>query len=160
MRSILAIAIDSLWYILPAYIANMSPVIFGGGKPLDFNKKFVDGKRILGNHKTIKGFVAGVICGTAMGIAQGRVLQGILLSLGAMIGDIVGSFIKRRLNIEEGGPVPLLDQEGFLIFSILLTYPIENIGIYSVIFLLFLTPLLHKGTNVVAYYLKLKEVGH
>ncbi len=160
MRSLLTLIIDSLWYILPSYIANMSPVIFGGGVPLDFNKRFIDGRRILGSHKTVRGFISGVICGTVVGIAQGRTLQGFLLSLGAMIGDMVGSFVKRRLNIEEGGSVPLLDQEGFLIFSILFAYPIENIDIYSIIFLVLLTPLLHKGTNVVAYYLKLKEVGH
>ncbi len=160
MRDILTVVIDSLWYILPSYIANMSPVVFGGGKPLDFNKKFIDGRRVLGDHKTIRGFISGVVCGTIVGVSQGRALQGFLLSLGAMVGDMVGSFIKRRLGIEEGGSVPILDQEGFLVFSILFSYPVENIDIYSIIFLLILTPLLHKGTNIIAYYLKLKEVGH
>ncbi len=160
MRDILATIVYSIWYILPSYIANMSPVIFGGGKPIDFNKKFIDGRRILGDHKTIRGFISGVILGTIAGIAQGRALQGILLSLGAMVGDAIGSFIKRRLGIEEGGSVPLLDQECFLVFSILFAYPIESVDLYSIIFLLFLTPLLHKGTNVIAYYLKLKEVSY
>ncbi len=30
----------SIFYILPAYVANGAPVIFGGGKPIDMNKKF------------------------------------------------------------------------------------------------------------------------
>ncbi|HDI74262.1 MAG TPA: CDP-2,3-bis-(O-geranylgeranyl)-sn-glycerol synthase [Candidatus Korarchaeota archaeon] len=160
MSDVLGTAIRSIWYILPSYVANMTPVIFGGGRPLDLNKKFIDGRRILGDHKTIRGFISGLITGTLVGCMQGRPLTGFLLSLGTMVGDSFGSFVKRRMGIEAGGSAPLLDQEGFLIFSILFTYPLEPLSLDSLIFLLLITPVLHKATNMVAYHLKLKGVSH
>ena len=42
------IIIQALWIIIPAYIANGFALVFGGGKPIDFNKNLKDGKRILG----------------------------------------------------------------------------------------------------------------
>ncbi len=149
-----------VWYILPSYFANMSPVIFGGGRPLDMGRRFLDGRRILGDHKTVRGFLSGVLIGTLVGCLQGRSLAGFLLSLGAMVGDSTGSFIKRRLSMEPGKPAPLLDQEGFLLFSMLMAYPVEPLDAWSIIFLLVLTPLLHRGTNLIAHWLGLKGVSH
>ncbi len=160
MLDLTILILKSLWYILPSYVANMSPVIFGGGRPLDMGRKFLDGRRILGDHKTIKGFASGILIGTLVGCLQGRSLAGFLLSLGAMLGDSLGSFVKRRMGIEAGGSAPLLDQEGFLIASILLAYPVEPLDMGSILFLLVVTPALHKGTNVIAHRLGLKGVDH
>ncbi len=152
--------LHALWYVLPSYFANMSPVLLGGGKPLDMGKNFIDGRRILGNHKTVRGFLSGLLIGSLVGALQGRLLQGFALSLGAMLGDCIGSFLKRRLGIAEGRPAPILDQEGFLVFSLLLASPIESLSLESILFLLVITPLLHWGTNLMAHLLGLKEVGH
>jgi len=156
----LSFVLEAIWYILPSYFANMSPVLFGGGRPLDMGKSFKDGRRILGDHKTIRGFLSGIIVGTLVGLIQGRSLQGFALSLGAMVGDCFGSFIKRRIGLMEGQSAPLLDQEGFLIFSLIFAYPIEEIAIESVIFLLIITPILHFGTNFLAHAIGIKEVAH
>src|SRR3989338_11263349 len=51
--------------VLPMYFTNSSALLFGGGKvPLDFGRKFLDGKPILGTSKTWKGAINGVIVGT------------------------------------------------------------------------------------------------
>jgi CDP-2,3-bis-(O-geranylgeranyl)-sn-glycerol synthase len=60
----------AVWLGLPAWIANSTPVIFGGGKPIDGGKLFRDGRRILGDGKTIRGFLAGVIFGSLTGFIQ------------------------------------------------------------------------------------------
>jgi CDP-2,3-bis-(O-geranylgeranyl)-sn-glycerol synthase len=156
----LSFILEAIWYILPSYFANMSPVLFGGGRPLDMGRSFRDGRRILGDHKTIRGFLSGIIVGTLVGFIQGRPLQGFTLSLGAMVGDCFGSFIKRRIGLVEGQSAPLLDQEGFLIFSLIFTYPIEGLAIEPVIFLLIITPILHWGTNFLAHAIGIKEVAH
>ena len=59
-----------IWFILPPYIANMAPVIWGGGPPLDGGRPFFDGKRILGNAKTIRGTFVGILAGTIVGLLQ------------------------------------------------------------------------------------------
>ncbi|MDD5096827.1 MAG: CDP-archaeol synthase, partial [Candidatus ainarchaeum sp.] len=51
-------------FILPCYIANAAPVLLGGGQPIDFGANFPDGRRILGDAKTVRGFVGGVAAGT------------------------------------------------------------------------------------------------
>lgn len=55
----LATLIFSLLFIVPAYFSNAGMVIVGGGKPLDKGKLWHDGRRILGDHKTISGLVKG-----------------------------------------------------------------------------------------------------
>ena len=53
----LEIILQALWLILPAYVANASAVLVGGGTPVDFGKNWRDGKRILGDGKTWRGLL-------------------------------------------------------------------------------------------------------
>ncbi len=55
----LATLIFSVLFIVPAYFSNAGMVIVGGGKPLDKGKLWRDGRRILGDHKTVSGLVKG-----------------------------------------------------------------------------------------------------
>jgi len=157
----------ALIFILPAYVANGSPVVISRLIPLlhpiDGGKKFLDNRRILGNGKTIEGFLGGVILGTAtslvlefMGLHS--VGEGFVLSVGALVGDIAGSFIKRRLGLERGDPAPLLDQLDFL-FGALLLYSIfyGSIDLEETLILIVITPVIHLATNMAAYALKLKD---
>ena len=160
--------LKALYYILPAYCANGAPVIFGGGKPLDFGKKFLDGKPIFGSHKTIRGFISGLTIGTFVGLIQwifganvdhlrvGAPL-GFALSLGAMIGDLLGSFIKRRLDLKPGASLPIIDQMGFVIVALAFGSLIEPPTLTEVIIILLLTGLLHLLTNRIAYHLRIKR---
>ncbi len=54
-----ATLIFSMLFIVPAYFSNAGMVIVGGGKPLDRGKNWRDGRRILGDHKTVSGLVKG-----------------------------------------------------------------------------------------------------
>jgi CDP-2,3-bis-(O-geranylgeranyl)-sn-glycerol synthase len=168
--------VQVLLFILPAYIANATPVIFGGGMPIDFRRKFTDGERILGDGKTWRGLLAGLFFGTLTGIVESQLcssamLQGALcmnflvlgfvLSLGAMLGDLAGSFIKRRMRIKRGQPSLILDQLSFLLFAILFSVPFAPAGLFtldSLLFLVVLTYLLHVITNIFANRLGLKKV--
>jgi CDP-2,3-bis-(O-geranylgeranyl)-sn-glycerol synthase len=46
----------------------------------------------------------------------------ITLSFGALLGDIVKSFFKRRLGFEKGASFPIADQYDFVIGALLFTY--------------------------------------
>jgi len=176
----LTLIFNTIWLFLPAYTPNNFALVFGGGKPIDMGKNFFDGIRILGDGKTFRGFFGGLVGGTITGLVQyfiepvlkinffsGMDLSSALslflfLSLGSLSGDMVGSFIKRRLNIERGGKAPILDQLDFLIFAIIFASFHENFHrLYTSEIILagiILTPLLHRLTNFIAYLLKLKDV--
>ena len=117
--------LGTIWLFLPAYFANAAPVLLHGGGPLDGCKNWSDGKRILGDHKTVYGTIVGIAVGSVFGIIQGNTLQGTLFGIGAIIGDLLFAFIKRRLGIQPGKPFPLWDQVGFIILAILLGSLVE-----------------------------------
>jgi CDP-2,3-bis-(O-geranylgeranyl)-sn-glycerol synthase len=153
--------VQALWFILPAYFANSTPVLFGkifkGKFPMDFGSVLKDGHPVFGPGKTWPGFFGGLLVGTLTGFLQGRILAGILLSFGALLGDLVKSFFKRRFNITRGKSWPVIDQLDFLIGALLFVSVVEKPGLGIIIVLLLLTPLLHLATNVIAYLLKLKK---
>ena len=112
--------IGTIWLFLPAYFANAAPVLLHGGGSLDGGRNWRDGKRILGDHKTIYGTLAGITVGALFAVAQGNALQGTLFAIGAILGDLLFAFIKRRLGLEPGKALPLWDQVGFVILAIIL----------------------------------------
>ena len=150
-------------FILPAWIANGTPVIFGGGAPIDFGKKF-GGRPIFGKHKTIRGTASGIVGGLVVAVLEYVLLAfplalGIALVLGAIAGDLLGSFIKRRAGLAEGASVILMDQYLFFFMPILFSLPLGGLPDYLGLLVIFvLTGLLHKGTNVLAHMAKIKKV--
>lgn len=174
------IMIDSiilaLIFILPAYFANAAPVLFQTGKsktPMDYGIKFYDSRRILGKGKTWTGFFVGIATGTVAGILtwilglirvypniETHVFVSFLLATGTMVGDAVGSFIKRRMNIKSGSNLPLLDQLGFLVFALLFAYPYlpKEFNLTVIVVLMIITYIVHYVSNIIAYKLKLKNV--
>lgn len=174
MLPIIAVIIKAVWLMLPAYIANPTAVIFGGGTPIDFGKNFFDGRRILGDGKTFRGLFGGVACGIIIGLLQRQASSNdifivpsiaavIALSLGALLGDIVKSFFKRRRGFERGAKLPLIDQLDFVAGAWILTYVfdpkwfIDNFTFWIIITVLVLTPALHRATNIIGYYTKVKK---
>jgi len=164
-------------FILPAYFANSVPVLLGGGVPIDGGKKWKDGQRLFGDGKTVRGFFAGVAAGVAVGAVEGLllaggnwdiyqsganiyVLAGLLLGCGAMAGDLLGSFIKRRQGLARGKPSLVMDQLLFLALALLFVYPLANglLTLAAVLFLAVLTYFVHVGANVLANRLGLKKV--
>ena len=151
------------YFIIPAYVANGMPVLFGGGQPLDLGKSFFDGQRIFGINKTTKGFMSGILLGSLVTLIMelilmgGFLLLGILASLGSLLGDLFGSFLKRRLGLNPGSPLPLIDQLDFVIGALVITYPFYNFSIETILLVLLITPPIHIAANAIAYSLKLKD---
>jgi CDP-2,3-bis-(O-geranylgeranyl)-sn-glycerol synthase len=96
---------------------------------------------------------------------------GAFLGLGCMIGDSTGSFIKRRLGKRregsESSEAPLIDTLPFAICTFamgLLLFPSALVGnsnlIQPMFWLLILTPVIHRLTNIFGYWVGLKEVPY
>ncbi len=151
-----------LLFIGPSYVANAAPLLLGGGTPLDRGRNFVDGQPIFGTHKTVRGLFAGIIAGTAMGLAESLfdprlLLGGFMIALGAVLGDLVGAFVKRRLKIVPGKPFPILDQLDFVLGGLVLGTLFFPMSWLSILLVVVVTPPIHLGTNYGAYLLGIKK---
>ena len=162
---VLTLIVGALKFIFPAYCANAVPVLAGGGAPMDFGRNFLDGKRIFGNNKTWRGFLFGWAIGFLVGLAEGAVfgfipftvLFSVLTPLGALLGDLTGAFIKRRLDIAPGGLLPVIDQIDFVVGAIVFALPLAVVSLDLALAVIVLTPPIHLLTNFAAYKLKLKS---
>jgi CDP-2,3-bis-(O-geranylgeranyl)-sn-glycerol synthase len=128
--------VQVLWLFVPAYAANMAPVLIGGhfarlATPIDGGRK-LGGRRILGDHKTWRGLLVGIVAGVVvyelqrllhgwgvtkdialMDYASHPLLPGALMGLGTGVGDAIKSFFKRRIAIPPGASWPVFDQLDF-----------------------------------------------
>ncbi|MGP8072228.1 MAG: CDP-2,3-bis-(O-geranylgeranyl)-sn-glycerol synthase [Thermoplasmata archaeon] len=185
----LASALAVLWLLLPAYIANAFATFpRGRGPPMDFGRIWAgDGRRILGTSKTWSGYLFGGIVGIPFCLLEAWLILlappnltlvptlapsvgaaiplAFLLTFGAMTGDALGSFVKRRLGRDSGARTLLLDQLPFVLVPIavgLVVYPalfVEVFGSWeAVLWLLVYTLGLHAAFNWVGFKLGLKKV--
>jgi CDP-2,3-bis-(O-geranylgeranyl)-sn-glycerol synthase len=159
---IVTLIIEALKFIFPAYCANGAPVLAGGGPPLDFGKNFLDGKRIFGKNKTFRGFFFGWAIGMLVGLVENvlfgyPILFSVLSPLGALMGDLAGAFLKRRLNIAPGGLLPIIDQVDFVVGALLFSLPLATVYWELAVSVVLITPPIHLFTNFLAYKLKLKN---
>ena len=145
------------YHFLPAYFANATPTVFGGGTPIDLSHKFIDGRRVFGDNKTIRGFMAGLAFGTIVGAMKKEALHGFLLSLGALAGDLTGAFIKRRIGLAPGAPLPILDQLDFIAGAIIISSRFYSYDVMTIGSVILITLILHVFTNIMAYLLKIKS---
>ncbi|MEW6748678.1 MAG: CDP-2,3-bis-(O-geranylgeranyl)-sn-glycerol synthase [Candidatus Micrarchaeota archaeon] len=165
--------LDLLVFLIPIYVANASPVVLGGGAPLDFGFTMADGGRLLGDSKTIRGFIGGTLAGTVAGGIVAMVyhlpffqdqnvqfIAAFVLAFGTLSGDALGSLIKRRFGVGSGRPF-VLDTIMFLVVAMALIFPLAEPGLYepmALIFFLGLTLIMHPFMNMVANKAGLKNV--
>ncbi|MHB9286978.1 CDP-2,3-bis-(O-geranylgeranyl)-sn-glycerol synthase [Halobacteriales archaeon Cl-PHB] len=177
--SVIGVVVTAFWAMLPAYVPNNAAVLVGGGPPIDGGRTW-DGKRLLGDGKTWRGTAGGWLAGFLLALGLNAVHDGasdvlgvavpefslaaaLALPLGAMLGDITASFLKRRTGRERGAPFPGVDQLDFVAGALLLAF-VATPGWVTATFtprvlvaVVVLTPILHVGTNAGAYLLGLKD---
>jgi CDP-2,3-bis-(O-geranylgeranyl)-sn-glycerol synthase len=175
---LLSAVLSALWIMLPAYVPNPVAALSGGGTPIDFGRTLSDGKRVLGDGKTYRGFVCGVLAGIAVGFIQisisnhfgwdflpRQTLTSItLLSIGALLGDMAKSLIKRRLGKERGEKWPIADQYDLVIGAFVLmlifdpSWLLTYVTLPILVIIIIITPILHRVVNIIGYVSGIKEV--
>ncbi|WP_254524985.1 CDP-2,3-bis-(O-geranylgeranyl)-sn-glycerol synthase [Natrinema caseinilyticum] len=177
--AVLETVVIAFWAMLPAYVPNNAAVLAGGGRPIDGGRTWGD-RRVLGDGKTWRGTAMGILAGVALAailtvlapgvrdalgfaVPEFTPLAAVGLAGGAMLGDILASFLKRRTGRQRGAMFPGVDQLDFVVVSLLLTallafewfitwFTLEVLFVVVVI-----TPILHVTTNMIAYKLGLKN---
>ena len=88
----------------------------------------------------------------------------ILLAAGALLGDLVKSFFKRRLNKEQGAEWLIADQFDFVLgaFALLLIFQYEwvvtTVTPLILLWIIIVTPMLHRVVNIIGYLTGVKDV--
>jgi CDP-2,3-bis-(O-geranylgeranyl)-sn-glycerol synthase len=117
------LSLDFLQLLLLIIIANGAPILIrvlfvdSFNLAVDFGHKLPDNMPIFGPSKTWRGIFAALAATAAAAWLLGYSPQtGMLVAAYAVTGDLVSSFIKRRLSMESSSMAPLLDQvpESFL----------------------------------------------
>lgn len=171
-------------FFMPAGVANLVPplvvkvpFIKKFNQPLDFGKSH-NGVRIFGAHKTFRGLFAGMIFATlAVGLqiiaysnwdyfreislidysTINPIILGSLFGAGALVGDAVESFFKRRIGVEPGKAWFPFDQIDYIIGAILFTLVYVQLPWYLYIYILILYFGLHLLFSYLGYLLKFKD---
>lgn len=155
-------------YLVPLYLSNSTPLLIHGKFPIDFYFK-IKNKRVLGDGKTILGTFVGIIAGLIAGLIYNLLFNIdqimpnyyqllVFLVFGAILGDIIESFFKRRIGIKRGEQWFIFDQIDFILGGLIISSIIRMPEIELVILLLIITFFMHRASNYFAYKIKLKKV--
>jgi CDP-2,3-bis-(O-geranylgeranyl)-sn-glycerol synthase len=179
------LVIKILYFGLPVIVANSLPTIFAKLKWLEFLDHPVDFKihfskqPLFGRTKTWRGFIVGIPGGILFIFLQRYLnryfpvlnnyslvnyesqlilLYGFLLSFGALFGDLVKSFIKRRFRKSSGDkwwPWDIVDSTlGSLFFVSIFI----KLGTQIILISIILGPIIHVLANAIGFKLKIKDV--
>lgn len=121
--------------LLLVMVANGAPIlakrILGGrwAWPIDANRVFPDGRPVLGPAKTVRGVLVALAAGTVAAPFLGLgAATGAVAGAAAMAGDLLSSFLKRRLGIAPSRKAPGLDQVPESLFPVLACKPWLGFG--------------------------------
>ena len=158
--------LELVYVLLPAYGANMAASLAkfwpGWNRPIS--------RRWLGDHKTIVGFLLGVAAGVLTAYLQVHVrwfahslepsswfAVGCAQGIGAMSGDAVKSFFKRRVGIAPGRPWVPADQLDFILGAMLLSWPWLQMRPLEMALILAFTFIAHIVVNQIAFRLGIRD---
>ncbi len=171
---VLLLIAKALYFFLPAYCANMAPVIF---QKLPFLAQPISTKHF-GKNKTWRGIVTAIVFGTLIFLVQKHLylqnvalftnislvdysgqsfLLGLSLATGAILGDLLESYFKRQNNIAPGKVWFPWDQVDFVLGALLLSTFFYVVPGETLFILLTVSPLLHIATNHVSYFLGFRK---
>lgn len=166
--------------MIPAYFANMAPPLVKNyfkflAIPIDGSKKWKN-KPIFGKNKTWRGIFIGIAVSTLTFLLQkylynfesfraasiinystATIWIGVLLGFGALFGDAIESFFKRRIGIKSGKPWIPFDQIDFTIGALLLTAVVFFPGWKDAIIIVVVSAFGHILINRIGYHLKLRD---
>ena len=148
-------------------IANGTPVIvkklLGSfwAYPVDANKSFFDGRPVFGPSKTIRGLVSSVLA-TSLGAAilSFYWLHGFYIAVSAMAGDLLSSFVKRRMGKASSSMVLGIDQVPESLFPMIVAkylFDLPWLSVALVVVVFFITELL---LSRLLYKLKIRDVPY
>lgn len=175
----------ALWFFVPAGVANVSPIFAAKLPILKHFSAPIDGglilrhKRILGDHKTWRGLIVGIIAATLIlwvqqllavhipwldaitrqvNYAQVPILVlGPLFAIGALGGDAIESFFKRQRDIQPGHAWFPFDQTDYIVGGILATVLVVPLSIWQYLLVIVAWLIIHLISSYIGWLTGLKD---
>lgn len=175
----------ALWFLLPAAFANVAPIFSAATPGLKRWQTPMDGgfsfrnKRLLGDNKTWRGFISGIVAATftlwlqqlafqqyewAQAIsgnieynALPTLLLGPLFGIGALGGDAVESFLKRQRGVDPGHSWFPFDQIDYVIGGIIVTLPFIILSLRQYLLMAAVWTLIHLLASYIGWKVGLKK---
>ena len=162
------IILEVLYFFAPAGIANMMPVLV---RKIPILEKAVS-NQYFGKNKTWRGIVFAILGGMLTVSIQRLIgwdlsffsysesnflLVGFLLGLGAIVGDLVESYFKRKVGKKPGESWLPWDQLDFIFGGVLFVWFYVEISLLFILIVCLGYFLLHLITNFIGYLLKLRK---
>lgn len=162
---------QSLYFFLPASFANISPVL---SRLIPMAAKPVS-EKWFGSNKTWKGIIAATVTGglvfwiqkalylngfTALAVidyADFPVTMGFVMGFGAIFGDLVKSYYKRKAKIKPGKPWMPWDQLDFVIGGLVFSFFFYVPPIEVALLIVLISPFLHLLINYIGYLLNVNK---
>ncbi|MBA3758688.1 CDP-archaeol synthase [Candidatus Saccharibacteria bacterium] len=167
--------ISAFLFFLPAGVANATPVFANRipwlrrwKTPLDLGKSW-RGIRLMGDNKTWRGLISGTVMGGVTSLLTSYFfipnsgdplfifLVGAALGAGALTGDAVESFVKRRRGVMPGKSWFPFDQTDYIIGGLVFVYPLTFIPFILMIAILLLYFGLHLLVGYLGFLLGFKQ---
>ncbi len=166
MRDALLRLLQLTLFMAPAYCANMAAPFArywtGWNPPIN--------EALFGGHKTVIGYLAGVLA-AVLATAALRWIDtpfslintdhwlalGLCFGFGAMGGDTLKSFFKRRAGLAPGASWMPFDQLDFAVGALLMTAWSADLGVVDVLAILALTFIGHVAINRLAFHAGIKD---
>jgi len=164
--------IQVFWLFLPAGFANMAPIIF---KKINFLNKPIN-KQLFGANKTYRGFFFGILSAIIIVYIQisvsnyipreyilisytttNAIFIGFLLGFGALFGDLIKSFFKRRKGIKSGEPWVIADQIDWIIGAVIFLNFYAPLSLSINIMAIIIFSIFHPLIRYVGYLLKIAD---
>lgn len=161
----------------PAFIANAAPVVLAVLPVLrSFNQPVWE--PVLGRNKTWRGFIGGTVIGLCAALVlyamsalfpflmplygnlPRAIGAGLLLSSGALLGDMAKSAVKRRCHRPPGAAFPPWDGVDYMIGAIVFLLPLYRPGISGILVLLIAGHVLSLLANLLSYSIGWKSVWY
>lgn len=166
---------EAFWFFLPAGIANIVPALVAKipafanwDTPIDFGKNW-RGVRIFGENKTWRGLIFGTIAGALVGLFQYRFIAssaentGFIIAataamgFGALAGDAIESFLKRRRGVKPGQSWFPFDQTDYIIGGLIFVSPFVRLSATQITQVFAIYFVLHVFVGYLSYLVGIKD---
>ncbi|MFA5107062.1 MAG: CDP-archaeol synthase [Patescibacteria group bacterium] len=172
--------LQCFWFIVPMGVANVSASVVKKqwqvlARPVDGGRKLL-GQPLFGEHKTWRGFLVGTLSGGGIFILQQAVYAipsfkylsffdypdipsyyGFVIGFGALFGDLVRAFFKRRFRLAPGARWLPFDQIDYIIGGLVFASFYVQLSVQIVIMSIIVGFAVHVIANHIGYYLKIKD---